>query len=339
MNTKNRKSTTTSDILPAPSTLETRSTHPASPLPSHPASSIEHPASVPPKNPPIHKSNNPLTTRARCGKVARLPKEVRDKINEMLLDGLPHAKIIQKLHQTFGAPAPQSNVLPLDPADSSNSDHASRITHHEPGPGISHPASSIQHPESAVPAHPASSIQNPESVTSGIQDSKIPTFHQSNVPLPSHSFENQNGNTSLVSKIENLDLLTPHHLTTWKKFGGYRDWLKDQQRIADCKLRHELTLDLARSSEGLASYQAAPKVAVAQICQTIIDLGPDGLKDAMKDSPLNCFRLLNALARLVNSGLKCESHVIKHAAESRQKPRNGFTPDVVDQMETHLNMM
>jgi hypothetical protein len=35
--------------------------------------------------------------RNRNGKVARLPKAVRDQINQMLLDGLPFAKIIQTL--------------------------------------------------------------------------------------------------------------------------------------------------------------------------------------------------------------------------------------------------
>jgi hypothetical protein len=116
--------------------------------------------------------------------------------------------------------------------------------------------------------------------------------------------------------------LTPRHITNWKKFGGYRDWLRDQQRIEECKIRHELTLDIARSAEGLASYQAAPKVAVAQICQTIIDLGPDGLKDAMQASPLNCFRLLNALARLINSGLKCEQQIQKTAIAANKDQWN-----------------
>jgi hypothetical protein len=131
--------------------------------------------------------------------------------------------------------------------------------------------------------------------------------------------------------------LTPLNITTWKKFGGYRDWLRDQQRIHECKIRHELTLDLARNAEGLASYQAAPKVAVAEICQTIIDLGPEGLKEAMRASPLNCFRLLNALARLVNSGLKCEQVV----AKQRPAPEKlaGFTAPVIEKMENALNMM
>jgi len=145
------------------------------------------------------------------------------------------------------------------------------------------------------------------------------------------SIENQK------SKIENLLSLTPLNITNWKKFGGYRDWLRDQQRVEECKIRHELTLDLARSAEGLASYQAAPKVAVAQICQTIIDLGPEGIKDAIKDSPLNCFRLLNALARLVNSGLKCEQ-VVANQRPALEK-RAGFTPPIIEKMENALNMM
>ena len=35
--------------------------------------------------------------RRRTGKVARLPKPVRDQINQMLLDGLPYSEILQKL--------------------------------------------------------------------------------------------------------------------------------------------------------------------------------------------------------------------------------------------------
>jgi hypothetical protein len=266
MSTKNHKATTTSDILPG----------------------------APATNPQTHKSANLFALRARCGKVARLPKEIRDQLNEMLLDGVPHAKIIQNLRDKFDTqPVSDSNVVPLAPTDAPSSADA--------------------------PTTPTPDSAN----------------HESRPQNPSE-IENQNDSTSLVSKIENL---TPHHITTWKQHGGYRDWLRDRERIEQCKIRHELTLDLARNAEGLASYQAAPKVAVAQICQTIIDLGPDGLKDAIKDSPLNCFRLLNALARLVNSGLKCEHHIVKHAAETRPKPRNGFTPGVVEQMETALNLM
>jgi hypothetical protein len=272
MSTKNHKTATTSHILPGtdatnPPSEEIRPTNPQFQQSNNPPSS----SPAPTNNPKLQHSNTPfLTTRARCGKVPRLPKEIRDQLNEMLLDGTPHAQIIQKLKETFASPAaPQTNVVPIDPTGASSNAGASDSGH-----------------ESRITIHDSAQIENQK------------------------------------SKIENLDSLTPHHLTTWKKYGGYRDWLRDQQRLEECRLRHELTLDLARSAEGLASYQAAPKVAVAQICQTIIDLGPEGLKEAMQASPLNCFRLLNALARLINSGLKCETQIHKAAtATDGQKPQ------------------
>jgi hypothetical protein len=283
MTTKNHKPTTTSDILPATLSSEVLLTK------EDPHSDRPSPSS--PTNPPIQKSNNPFSLRARCGKVARLPKEIRDQLNEMLLDGVPHTKIIQILRDKFGPPATvESNVL--------------------------HLAAS---PDAVAPTN------------------SEPNAKQSDSAIPS-SMQNQNGRTSLVSKIENFDL-TPQHLTTWKRHGGYRDWLRDQQRIAECKLRHELTLDLARSAEGVASYQAAPKVAVAQICQTIIDIGPEGLKGAMKDSPLNCFRLLNALARLINSGLKCETHIQKTATAIENGQPQPLTRARLSQIETELNLL
>jgi hypothetical protein len=243
-----------------------------------------------------HKSTNntdkqPIRTslthqRARCGKVARLPKEIRDQLNRMLLDGVPYTQIIQKLRENFGTPpSADSNIVPITPGDTTSN----------PGTPTSPPSDSVDH-----------ATRNTEHASS-------------------------------IEHLESLQSLTPLNITNWKKFGGYRDWLRDQQRVEECKIRHELTLDLARSAEGLASYQAAPKVAVAQICQTIIDLGPEGIKDAMKDSPLNCFRLLNALARLVNSGLKCEQVV----AKQRPVPEKcaGFTPPVIEKMENALNLM
>jgi len=41
-----------------------------------------------PQPDPIHR---------RTGRIARLPKATRDQLNQMILDGVPHAEIIQKL--------------------------------------------------------------------------------------------------------------------------------------------------------------------------------------------------------------------------------------------------
>ena len=43
--------------------------------------------------------------------------------------------------------------------------------------------------------------------------------------------------------------------------------------------------------------------------ETLIDLGPETLRRALKENPPNSFRLLNAMARMLSGGLKCERHI------------------------------
>ena len=64
--------------------------------PNHvPASTDCSPSQVLPS--PTDEDDGPSCTRTRTGKVARLPKPTRDKINYMLLDGVPFGKIIETL--------------------------------------------------------------------------------------------------------------------------------------------------------------------------------------------------------------------------------------------------
>jgi len=59
----------------------------------------------------------------------------------------------------------------------------------------------------------------------------------------------------------------------------------------------------------------------------------------MKDSPLNCFRLLNALARLINSGLKCETHIQKTATAIENGQRQPIDRARLGQIERELNLL
>jgi hypothetical protein len=45
----------------------------------------------------LHDPPGPTYTHTRTGKIARLPKTVRDQINQMMLDGVPFAKIIENI--------------------------------------------------------------------------------------------------------------------------------------------------------------------------------------------------------------------------------------------------
>src|SRR2546427_9377050 len=191
--------------------------------------------------------NLPSSTEAshhrRNGNVARLPKPVRDQLNEMLLDGIPYRQIIEKL--------------------------------------------------------------------------------------------GEHGRSLSVNNISN-----------WKTDGGFDEFLKEQQRLKECRLRQELALSLAQANVGTQTYQATPKIAVALICEALIDLGPDALRKALQDSPINCFLTLNALARLIHGGLKCERHVadeierqVRLANEKLPQPKKGLSPEAKDEMIEKLNLM
>lgn len=61
-----------------------------------------------------------------------------------------------------------------------------------------------------------------------------------------------------------------HHISegsvsSWKT-GGYQDWLREQRYLEESRLRHELTLRFASQDEGITTFQAAHKLAVAMIC-------------------------------------------------------------------------
>jgi hypothetical protein len=63
-----------------------------------------------------------------------------------------------------------------------------------------------------------------------------------------------------------------------------------------------------------------------------------GLQEAMQANPLNCFRLLNALDRLINSGLKCETHIQKTNTKTT-KERGKMTRARFARIEKNLNLM
>src|SRR5689334_19031616 len=50
-------------------------------------------------NPESTASRSEVSGRTRTGKVARLPQATRDKLNQMLLDGVPYLSIIESLAQ------------------------------------------------------------------------------------------------------------------------------------------------------------------------------------------------------------------------------------------------
>jgi hypothetical protein len=138
--------------------------------------------------------------------------------------------------------------------------------------------------------------------------------------------------------------LTQAHIGSWKT-GGYQDYLREQQRIEICRPSHEFLSTFLAHCNGTESYQAAPKVAAALLCESFIDFGPETVRRALKENPMNAFRLLNALARILSGGLRCERFICEkvnhdaNAAGSATPKVKGLTPKTFEQINEALQLM
>jgi hypothetical protein len=145
---------------------------------------------------------------------------------------------------------------------------------------------------------------------------------------------------------ESANGLSVNNISNWKTDGGFDDFLLELQRRDECRVRNELFQNLAADHPDTDAYHAAPKIAVALACEALIDLGSGTLQRALKENPLNAFRLLNALARILSGGLKCE-RLLDELAERKARLQSTTQPDdnkglsdeSFDKINTKLNLL
>jgi hypothetical protein len=152
--------------------------------------------------------------------------------------------------------------------------------------------------------------------------------------------------TVKASLGEHGDSISVNNISNWKTDGGLDDYVKEQNRLHDCRLRHELLERMATQHTGTESYQASPKMAVALISEALIDLGPEAIRKGLQQDPRNACRFLNNLARLLSGGLRCEEFLLQ-AAERKAKLEQqaqppaeaGLTPGTTGHLIEKLNLM
>lgn len=130
----------------------------------------------------------------------------------------------------------------------------------------------------------------------------------------------------------------------WKK-GGYNDYLRELRLLNECRIRYELSLGLARQHPGIDVFQAAHKIAAAQIGDAVAETGADSLRAAIRLNPLNLVRALNSLSRLTAQGLQCERHLSEEAQrqaclKERHRPEpGGIRPETLARIERELKLL
>jgi len=138
--------------------------------------------------------------------------------------------------------------------------------------------------------------------------------------------------------------ITARNLTSWKNH-GYKQWLENQEQIDLMHKATNLAIAAATSNETMVVHQASLHLVAKQLKEALTDFNTESIRKALEGDPENFAKLVNAIARLSEGGLRFERYhaeladkkaeLIKHIEAGK---KNGFTPDVIAKMEHALHM-
>jgi len=119
--------------------------------------------------------------------------------------------------------------------------------------------------------------------------------------------------------------LKHYHLARWRKT-GYQEWRVEQERRDRVRAREQFSLDILREKDASKLHEAPLQIAASQLCEFVADLELTALKQKFQSDPLNFVRLLNALSKLSQSGIKCESHRVEMAERQAKLAKAEIDP-------------
>jgi len=137
------------------------------------------------------------------------------------------------------------------------------------------------------------------------------------------------------------------NVSNWMKFGGMDEWIKEHQRLEDMRAKREFALKIVQENEGSLIHEAGMQVAASQIYEVLNDFDVESLKEKLKGDPENFSRLVNAMSKLSDSGLKYERYKAEvKAAKDRAltelgkaRAKGGITPETLEKIEHELKLL
>jgi hypothetical protein len=115
--------------------------------------------------------------------------------------------------------------------------------------------------------------------------------------------------------------LNTQNLTNWKQ-GGYQEWVRNQELIERTRAQTEHAIDLLRETDGSANaakvVEACHMVGATQLMEALLEHGDNAVKKMLVDKPDTYIRILNAVCRLADSGLRYDKH--NHLLKLQSKP-------------------
>jgi hypothetical protein len=135
------------------------------------------------------------------------------------------------------------------------------------------------------------------------------------------------------------------NVTEWRQ-GGHQDWLRERDRLEEMRLIREFAQDIVRENQGKDVQEAGIQIATTHIYELLLNFDPTTLKAKVKGDPANYARMVMALAKLSDGGLKfaryrAEVEQAKAAIEKEleKMKEGGLSEEAITRMEEALNMM
>jgi len=140
--------------------------------------------------------------------------------------------------------------------------------------------------------------------------------------------------------------LVEQNITNWFQ-GGYQEWLKEQTRLADMKLRREQAERLATENKGSQVHEASLQIASSMIYDVLTNFDAETLKEKLQQKPEHVAPLINALAKLSDQGLKFQRYQEQIADRKRAiekelsaaRGEGGLTKETLSRIEEELKLL
>jgi hypothetical protein len=140
--------------------------------------------------------------------------------------------------------------------------------------------------------------------------------------------------------------ISEDNLSRWFQ-GGHKDWLRQNERLAEMAGRREFALKMAEQNRGGSVHEAAMQLAASQLFEALSDFDLSQLKGLLAEDPENYAKVVNSLAKLGEGALKYEKY--REAVQERKaamqkeidlaKKDKGVTRETIDRIERELKLL
>jgi len=128
---------------------------------------------------------------------------------------------------------------------------------------------------------------------------------------------------------------------------GYQDWLNDQVRLDDLRIKREAAMDFVKQTQGSDLQEAALQLAASHAYEIFLEVDPKDVAARFKENPELIAPLVNATARGFGESLKFQRYRddVQRRKETIQreldqaKGKGGITPETLHRIEQELNLL